>query len=79
MKRTIDLEVKRLSNLNRKLEKDIENNQDKEIKAEKQELRKEMQEGLTKKSGEIEESKIRKKKLETLEHVKNGSNKYLQT
>ena len=38
-----------------------------------------MQEGLTKKSGEIEESKIRKKKLETLEHVKSDSNKYLQT
>lgn len=63
VKRTVDLEVDQLSNLNRKLEKDIENNQDKDIKAEKQELRKEMQEGLTKKSGEIEESKIRKKTL----------------
>ena len=61
MKRTTDLEVERLSNLNIKLEKDIENNQDKDIKTEKQVPRKETQKEVTKKSDEIEESKIRKR------------------
>lgn len=83
MKRIIVLEVERQSkqksrsksNLNRKVAKDIESNQNKDTKKER------AKKGNTKRS---EKSRTKQKKaklekeLETLEHVKNDSNKYLQ-
>lgn len=43
IKRTNGSEVKRLSNLNRKLKRDIESNQDRDTHIEKQERKKEIQ------------------------------------